>query len=171
MTKEEKNKIINDIYNKIKEYEHFYLTDMEKLNAEQIAFIRRKCFENKVKVVHVKNSLLKKAFEKFDNKFEPLYDVLKGNTTIFFCNTANVPAKLIKEIRQKQEKPILKAAFVEQSFYFGDEQLALLSSLKSKNELIADVILLLQSSIRNVISSLQSGSNKLFGILNKLENK
>ncbi|MCX7955109.1 MAG: 50S ribosomal protein L10 [Bacteroidales bacterium] len=171
MTREEKNKIIDNIYNKIKEYNNFYLTDIEKLNAEQISFIRRKCFENKIKVLHVKNTLLKKALKRFDNKFDPLFDTIKGSTTIFFCNTPNTPALLIKELRQKGDKPILKAAYVEECFYIGDEQLTVLSALKSKNELIAEVVTLLQSPIRNIVSSLQFSTMKIHGILKKLENK
>jgi len=171
MTRNDKNKVIEDLVGKINNYNHFYLTDISNLNAEDTSKLRRKCFEKEIELVVVKNTLLKKALEQSETNYGELYDSLKGSTSIMFTETGNVPGKLIKEFRKTSDRPVLKAAYVEESFYFGDDQVDLLSSIKSKEELIGDIILLLQSPVKNVISSLQSGGNTLTGILKTLSEK
>jgi large subunit ribosomal protein L10 len=171
MKREEKNQIISDLAQKISESNHFYLADISELNAEDTSILRRKCFEKDIKLIVVKNTLLKKAFEQIDGDFQELYGVLENATSIMFSATGNLPAKLIKEFRKKHEKPVLKAAFVEESVYVGDNQLEALANIKSKEELIGDIIMLLQSPAKNVLSALQSGENKLAGIIKTLSEK
>ena len=168
MTKEEKNQFIELLDKSIQKNSNFYLADISGLSAEESSSLRRMCFKREVSLQVVKNTLLKKAFEKNDKNYEELYDVLKGNTSIMFTDTANLPAKIIKEFRKKHEKPVLKAAHLDQSFYIGEQYLDELSELKSKNELISEIILLLQSPAKRVVSSLQSGSSKLSGIVKSL---
>ena len=168
MTKEEKNQFIDVLDKNIQENSNFYLADISGLTAEESSSLRRLCFRREVSLQVVKNTLLKKALEKNKSNYEELYDVLKGNTSIMFTDTANAPAKLIKEFRKKHDKPVFKAAHLDASFYIGEEYLDTLSDLKSKDELIAEIIALLQSPAKNVISSLQSGSNKLSGIVKTL---
>ena len=167
MKKELKDTIIVELGNLLKEYAHFYLVNTEGLNAEKTSALRRKCFKQEVKMVVVKNTLLHKAFEASDIDFEPLYGCLKGNTALLFSNTANVPAKLLKEYT-KEGVPALKGAYAEESFFVGADKLEELASLKSKNELIADVVALLQSPAKNVVSALQSGANTIHGVLKTL---
>lgn len=171
MNRDEKNRIIDSLTDTISNAKHFYITDTSELNAETTSKLRRSCFEKDIKLVVVKNTLLKKALEKFDGKFEGLYGALKDSTSIMITDINNSPAKLIKEFRKKNKKPVLKAAFVEESIYIGDDQLDALSGIKSKEELIGDIILLLQTPARNVISGLQSGGNKLAGIVKTLSEK
>lgn len=171
MRREEKNAIIDDLAQKLQEYNHFYLTDISSLNAEKTSQLRRKCFEKDVKLVVVKNTLFRKALEKSEKDFGNIFDILKDSTSIMFCETANVPAKLIKEFRKTSDRPILKAAFVEESLYIGDEQVDVLSALKSKNELIADIIYLLQSPAKKVVSQLQTGRSILAGVVKTLSEK
>lgn len=171
MNRDDKNRIIDSLTESISNAKHFYITDTSNLNAETTSKLRRACFEKDIKLVVVKNTLLRKALEKFDGKFEGLYDSLKESTSIMITDVNNVPAKLIKEFRKKNKKPLLKAAYVEESIYVGDDQLDALSGIKSKEELIGDLILLLQSPARNVISGLQSGGNKLAGIVKTLSEK
>ena len=171
MTRDEKMQVIDNLAQSISNSKHFYLTDISALNAEQTSNLRRKCFEKDIKLVVVKNTLLKKALEKLEVGYDGIFDILKDSTSIMFTETANAPAKLIKEFRKTMDKPVLKAAFVEESLYIGDEQLDMLSSLKSKEELIGDIILILQSPAKNVISALQSGGTNLTGILKTLSNK
>ncbi|MBR7067071.1 MAG: 50S ribosomal protein L10 [Bacteroidales bacterium] len=172
MRREEKNIVIDKIAEQIKQYPHFYLTDTADLNAEATSTLRRVCFEKEVKMVVVKNTLLKLALERSGKAdFSPLYDTLKGSTSIMFAETGNVPAKLIKEFRKSSEKPVLKAAYVEESIYVGDEQLEALVALKSKNELIGDIVALLQSPAKNVVSALQSGGSKLSGVIKTLSER
>ncbi len=167
MKKEVKDTIIVELGAKLKEYPHFYLVDTTGLNAGKTSELRRKCFKSEIKMVVVKNKLLHKAFEASDIDFEPLYGCLKGTTAVMFTNTANVPAKLLKEYA-KDGTPSLKAAYAEESFFVGAERLEELASLKSKNELIADVVALLQSPAKNVVSALQSGANTIHGVLKTL---
>ncbi len=167
MKKEVKDTIIAALGEKLKEYGHFYLVDVTGLNAEATSDLRRKCYKNDIKMVVVKNNLLHKALEAVVTDFEPLYDVLKGNTAVFFCNTANLPAKLLKEYK-KEGIPALKAAYAEEGIFVGADKLEELSSIKSKNEVIADVVALLQSPAKNVISALQSGANTIHGVLKTL---
>jgi large subunit ribosomal protein L10 len=172
MTREEKREIIDSLVEQITETKNFYLTDIEALNAEQSSNLRRKCFENEIKLIMVKNTLLKKAFESFgDDRYEELYEVLKKNTSVMFCEKSNVPAKLIKEFRKGNDKPVLKAAYVEESAYVGEENLEALINIKSKEELIGDLIGLLQSPAKNVVSALQSGGQTLTGVLKTLSEK
>ena len=171
MKREEKNQIISDLAQRISESNHFYLADISELNAEDTSRLRRKCFEKDIKLIVVKNTLLRKAFEQIDGDFQEMYDILKNATSIMFSETGNTPAKLIKEFRRDHDKPLLKAAFVEESVYIGDNQLEALANIKSKEELIGDIIMLLQSPAKNVLSALQSGGNKLAGIIKTLSEK
>ncbi len=166
MKKEVKDTIIVELGKNLKEYHHFYLVDVNGLNAEKTSDLRRKCFKSEIKMVVVKNTLLHKAFEASDIDFEPLYGCLKGSTAVFFCNTANVPAKLLKEYK-KEGIPALKAAYAEEGFFVGADKLEELVSIKSKNELIADVVTLLQSPIKTVVSSLNT-SGKIHGLLDAI---
>ncbi|HUS87681.1 MAG TPA: 50S ribosomal protein L10 [Bacteroidales bacterium] len=168
MKREEKNAIIDSLAENIKQYSHFYLTDTAQLNAADTSALRRACFDRDIRLIVVKNTLLKRALEKSGKDFEELYDVLKGSTSIMFSNRSNIPANLIKEFRKKHDKPVLKGAFVEESIYIGDEQIDALASIKSKEELIGDIIALLRSPIRNVMSALQSGPNIIHGVLETL---
>ena len=167
MKKEVKDTIIVELGEKLKEYPHFYLVDVTGLNAADTSALRRKCFKSEVKMVVVKNKLLHKAFEASDIDFEPIYPALKGNTAVLFTNTANVPARMLKDYT-KQGIPALKAAYAEQSIYMGADKLEELASLKSKDEMLADVVALLQSPIKNVVSALQSGANTIHGVLKTL---
>ena len=171
MNKQEKDKTIQALDNMLCDNNNFYLADISGLNAEQNSALRRLCYKRSVSIKVVKNTLLKKALEKNNLDFSQLYNVLAGNTSIMQAEVGNAPAKVIKEFRKKNEKPILKAAHIEEAMYIGDENLATLADLKSKEELIGDIITLLQSPAKNVISSLQSGGNKLAGIIKTLEEK
>ena len=167
MKKEIKDTIITDLGSKLKEFPHFYLVDVSGLNAESTSSLRRKCFNSEIKMVVVKNNLLLKAFEASDVDYEPLYSSLKGNTAVMFCQTANIVAKLLKEYT-KEGIPALKAAYAEESIFIGGDKLEELVALKSKNELIADVVALLQSPVKNVSSALQSSANTIHGLLKTL---
>ena len=171
MRREEKDVIIEDLANRLNDTKHFYLTDISALNAEQTSKLRRKCFEREIGLLVVKNTLLRKALEKSEGDFNDLYDVLKDSTSIMFSETGNTPAKLIKEFRKTMEKPLLKAAFVEESIYIGDDQLDALSNIKSKDELLGDLAMLLQSPARNLVSALASGGSRLAGALKTLSEK
>ena len=168
MKKEFKDTIIVELGEKLKEYPHFYLADLTGLNAEQTSDLRRKCFKSDIKLLVVKNKLLHKAFEAAELDYTPLYECLKGNTALMFTQVANAPAKLLKEYKtKKQEIPALKGAFAEESFFVGADKLDELVAIKSKNELIADVVALLQSPIKNVISGLNAGG-KIHGLLDAI---
>ena len=167
MKKEVKDTIIVELGEKLKSYPHFYLVDVTGLNAETTSELRRKCFKNEIKMLVIKNTLLHKAFEASEIDFEPLYDCLTGNTAVLFTNTANSPAILLKEYT-KQGVPSLKAAYAEESLYVGADKLEELVSIKSKNEVIAEIVALLQSPAKNVISALQSGGNTIHGVLKTL---
>jgi len=171
MRREEKNAIIDSLAEKLKEYSHFYLTDTAQLNAADTSDLRRKCFENDIKLVVVKNTLLKRALEMSEGDFNELYPVLKGTTSIMFTQTGNTPARLIKEFRKRHDKPVLKGAYVQESVFIGDNMLDALVSVKTKQELIGDIIFILQSPARNVISALQSGGSKIHGVLETLSKR
>ncbi|MDH6342335.1 large subunit ribosomal protein L10 [Parabacteroides sp. PFB2-12] len=176
MRKEDKYAIIEKLTATLQEYPNFYLTDIEALNAEKTSLLRKACYKQEIKLIVVKNTLLKKALNNVEGDFSPLDESLKGNTAIMFSQQANTPAKLIKEFTKGSKKgevakPYLKAAYVQESFYIGAENLDALVNIKSKNELIADVIALLESPVKNVISSLQSGGQTLTGILKTLEER
>ncbi|MBR6086794.1 MAG: 50S ribosomal protein L10 [Prevotella sp.] len=166
MKKEVKNTIIAELGELIKQYPHFYIVDVTGLNAEQTVNLRRKAFQQNIKTVVVKNKLLIKALDAAEQDFSELYGSLKGNTALMFCETANVPGKLLKEY--KDVNPTLKAAYAEESIFVGAEKLAELAALKSKNELIAEVVALLQSPAKNVVSALQSGAGTIHGLLTTL---
>lgn len=169
MKKEVKDTIIVDLGEKLKEYPHFYLVDVTGMNAEATSSLRRKCFKQEIKMVVVKNKLLHKALEAADIDYSELYGTLKGNTAVLFANTANVPAKLLKDKEiAKAGVPSLKAAYAEEGFYVGADKLDELASIKSKNEVIADIVALLQSPAKNVVSALQSGANTIHGVLKTL---
>ncbi len=171
MKQEDKNKIIDTLTDTLNNTKHFYITDLSGLNAEDTNMLRRKCFEKDIRLMVVKNTLLKRALDKCSRNYDDLYDILKNSTSIMLADTGSIPAKLIKDFRKTHDRPILKAAFVEEAFYIGDEQLDFLASLKSREELIADIVMLLQSPVKNVLSALQSGKNKLAGIIKTLSEK
>ncbi len=171
MTRDEKNQAIDNLAQQLSEAKHFYLANIAGLNAEQSSTLRRKCFEKEIKLIVVKNTLLKKALERIEGEYDELYNVLKENTSLMISETGNAPAKMIKEFRKEWEMPLLKGAFVEESIYIGDEQLNTLASIKSKEELLGDLIGLLQSPAKNVISALQSGGQTLAGIIKTLQEK
>ena len=167
MRKEDKNVIIEQLGEKLKEYPHFYLVDVTGMNAQATSDLRRKCFGAEIKMIVVKNTLLHKAFEAAEIDYSPLYGSLKGTTAVFFAQVAHAPAKLIKEVG-KSGIPALKAAYAEEGFYVGADNLDALCAIKSKNEVIADVVALLQSPAKNVISALQSAGQTIHGVLKTL---
>lgn len=171
MKREEKTAIVEQVADQLKENSHCYIADIAGLNADETYELRKKCFEKDIKLVVVKNTLLKRAFDKSESNYDELYNILEGPTSIMLSNTGNVPAKLIKEFRKKYSKPLLKGAYVEESVYIGDEQLENLTKIKSKEELIGDIIAMLQSPAQNVVSALQSGGGKIAGILKTLSEK
>ena len=172
MKKEEKTQVIESLVEKLANNPNFYLTDISNLTSVKTSSLRGMCFNKKITMYVVKNSLLKKAMEKSAGKdFAPIIETLKGSTAVLFCQSGSDPAKMIKEFRKKNDKPILKAAYVEETVYIGDNQLDFLAAIKSKNEVIGDIIGLLQSPAKNVISALQSGKTKLAGIVKTLSDK
>jgi large subunit ribosomal protein L10 len=171
MKKTDKSALIKELSEKINEYSHFYVTDTLGLNASQTSDLRRACFNKDVKMMVVKNTLFQLALEQSEKQVEGMEEAFKGTSAVLFCNTGNVPAKLIKEFQKTTSLPVLKGAYVEESVYMGSEQLETLSTIKSKEELLGDVIGLLQSPAKNVISALQSGGTKIHGILQTLSEK
>lgn len=171
MRKEEKHEVVLALTETIAEYGNFYITDTANLSVAKVNDIRRKCFENGIKMQVAKNKLIKKAMEASEGDFSEMFDVLKGSSSILFSKTANAPAKLIKQLRKSGDKPVLKAAYIDSAVFIGDNQLDALVNLKSKEELVADIIALLQSPAKNVISGLQSGGNKLAGIVKTLQER
>ncbi len=171
MTREEKSQVIEELTVQLADNANIYLADISGLNAGTTSDLRRACFKANVRLAVVKNTLLEKAMEASDKDFGELPSTLKGNTSVMYSETGNAPAKVIKAFRKKSDKPLLKGAFVEESIYIGDEQLEMLVDIKSKDELIGEVITLLQSPAKNVISALQSSGGKLSGILKTLSQK
>ena len=172
MKKEDKGLMIETIKNTLAQYSTVYLTETTSLNAERTVALRRAAFKADIKMMVVKKTLLKKAMEQSDIDYSGLYDALAGPTTLLLCNTANAPAKLIKEFRGRKDTiPALKAAYAEETCFVGEQNLEVLAALKSKNELIADIVALLQSPAKNVISALQSGGNTIHGVLETLSKK
>ncbi|MFO7615269.1 MAG: 50S ribosomal protein L10 [Bacteroidales bacterium] len=171
MTREEKNQMIDSLAETLKNSETVYIADISDLDSSNSTRLRSLCYKRNITLQVVKNTLLKKAMEKSEKDFTGLYGILNGPTSLMISEAGNVPAKLIKEFRKTSDRPILKGAYIQEMVFIGDEQLDLLVSLKSKNELIGDIILLLQSPVRNVISGLQSGGHKLSGILKTLSEK
>ena len=174
MKKEDKGKVIKNLAETLGQYSNVYLTDIESLDAEETSKLRRECFKQEIKLIVVKNTLLKKAMESVDTDYSELYDVLKGNTAVMFANIANAPARLIKDFTKNTKgegKPHLKGAYVQEGFYKAGD-LDVLAMIKSKEELIGDVIGLLQSPMKNLISALQSnGGQKIHGILKSLKER
>ncbi|WP_149277467.1 50S ribosomal protein L10 [Pareuzebyella sediminis] len=171
MTREEKANVIQDLTAQLADSPTIYLADISGLNAAQTSDLRRACFKANVKLAVVKNTLLAKAMEASEKEFGELPEVLKGNTSLMISEVGNAPAKLIKNFRKKSNRPLLKGAFVEEAIYIGDENLDKLVSIKSKEEMIGEIIGLLQSPAKNVISGLKSGGGKLAGILKTLSEK
>ena len=171
MTREEKSQVIEELTGELANNANIYLTDISGLNAGTTSALRRACFKANVRLSVVKNTLLEKAMEASDRDFGELPTVLKGNTSVMYSETGNAPAKLIKNFRKKSEKPLLKGAFIEEAVYIGDDQLDMLVDIKSKEELIGDIVALLQSPAKNVISALKSGGGTIAGILKTLSEK
>ncbi len=171
MTREEKANVIQDLTTQLSDNTTIYLADISGLNASTTSDLRRACFKANVRLSVVKNTLLAKAMEASDKEFGDLPEVLKGNTSLMFSETGNGPAKLIKNFRKKSDRPLLKGAFIEEAIFIGDDKLDTLVSIKSKEEIIGDIIGLLQSPAKNVISGLKSGGGKLAGILKTLSEK
>ena len=171
MRKEGKDQIIESLVEKIVQYNTLYIADIADLDAAKTFALRKACFDKGIKLVVVKNSLLKKALEKSEGQFDDLYDVLKQPTAVMFSNESSSPAKLIKEFRKSNDKPILKGAYVQESVYIGDNQLEALANIKSKEELIGDIIAMLQAPANNVISALQSGNHLLAGLVKTLSER
>ena len=171
MTREQKAQVIDDLTSQLTENNTIYLADISGLDASNTSKLRSACFKANVKLAVVKNTLLFKAMEKSEKDFGELPEILKGNTSLMISETSNAPAKVIKDFRKKSDKPLLKGAYIEEAIYIGDDQLDALVNIKSKEELIGEIITILQSPAKNVISALQSGGNKLSGILKTLSEK
>ena len=171
MTREEKSLVIDNLTAQLAENNVIYVTDLTGLNAQQTSALRRACFKADIKLAVVKNTLLAKAMESSDKEFGELPHILKGNSALMYAEVGNAPAKLIKEFRKKSDKPVLKGAYIDSAVFVGDNQLDALAAIKSKNELIGDIIGLLQSPAKNVISALKSGGGKLAGIIKTLSEK
>lgn len=173
MNKEQKSAVIEDLKEKVSQYDNFYLTDASAMTVEDVNKLRRLCFENGIRYEVVKNTLLRKAFEAHGAKYEGLFELLHGETSVMFSESSNQPAKVIKKFRKEndKQKPLLKGAYVGADVFVGDNSLDALISLKSKEELIGEIIGMLQSPAKNVISALLSGENKLAGIVKTLSEK
>jgi large subunit ribosomal protein L10 len=173
MTKDQKHEQVAALKEVLEANKIIYLADIGEMNAEEASLLRRACFEKGINIQVVKNKLLQKAMDASEKDFEELYGTLKGNTSLMVCETANMPAKMIKDFTKKNntEKPLFKGAWVEESVYIGAEQLSALASLKSKEELIGDIVMLLQSPAKNVISALSSGGNTLAGLVKTLQER
>jgi large subunit ribosomal protein L10 len=171
MNKAEKIKVIDDLTLSLSKSKNLYLTDISGLNASQTSDLRRACFKADIKLSVVKNTMLSRAIDASDKDFGEIPSVLKGNTSLMFSEAGNVPAKIIKEFRKKNDRPILKAAFIEEAIYIGDNQLDTLVAIKSREELIGEVIGLLKSPVQNVVSALKSSGNNLSGVLKTLSER
>ncbi|MFZ8961621.1 MAG: 50S ribosomal protein L10 [Flavobacteriia bacterium] len=171
MTRQEKAEAIENLKEALAGVKTLYLADTAGLNAAQTSALRRACFKENIKLQVVKNTLLAKAMEASNQNFGELTSILKGNTSLLFSDTGNAPAKVIQNFRKKSNKPILKGAFIEEAIYIGDDQIDALVAIKSKEELIGEIITLLQSPAKNVVSALQSGGGKLSGILKTLSER
>ncbi|MBL6646809.1 MAG: 50S ribosomal protein L10 [Flavobacteriaceae bacterium] len=171
MTREEKAQAIENLTVQLGDSTNIYLTDVSGLDAAKTSNLRRACFKAGIELTVVKNTLLAKAMEASDKNFGDLTDVLKGNTAMMFSEVGNAPAKVIKDFRKKSDRPILKGAYIEEAIYLGDDQVEALVNIKSKEELIGEIITLLQSPAKNVVSALQSGGGTLAGIIKTLSEK
>ena len=171
MNKEEKHDLVLALTEQIKDFGNFYITDTSDLTVAKINNIRRKCFESDITMKVAKNTLIKKAMEAAGGDFTPMFDVLKGSSSILFSKSATAPAKLIKQLRKQGDKPILKAAYIDSAIFVGDNQIDTLIKLKSKEQLIGEIIGLLQSPAKNVVSALQSGGNTIAGLVKTLQER
>ena len=176
MKKEDKSIIIEQLSERLQSCSNFYLTDIEALNAAKTSALRRACSKNNIKLIVVKNTLFKKALESVDTDMSALYGSLAGSTAVMFSEVANAPARLIKEFTKDVRKgevgkPQLKAAYLQECFYVGPEYLDALVNLKSRDELVADVVAMLQSPVQRLMSALQSGGNSIHGVLKTLEER
>lgn len=171
MTREEKSQVIEDLTAQLADSANIYLADISGLNADTTSKLRRACFKANVKLAVVKNTLLAKAMESSEKDFGELPEILKGNTSIMLSETGNAPAKVIKEFRKKSDKPLLKGAFIEEAIYIGDDQLDALVDIKSREELIGEIVGLLQSPAKNVISALKSGGSTIAGLVKTLQER
>ncbi|NUM51504.1 MAG: 50S ribosomal protein L10 [Flavobacteriales bacterium] len=171
MNREQKNTAIALLTEKLNSNNVLYIADISALDAEKTSSLRRMCNSKNVKLHMVKNTLLKKAMEQANGNYEGLYDVLKGNSSILFAEVGNAPGKIIKEFRKKNDKPVLKGAYIDEAVFIGDNQLETLANLKSREELIGDIVMLLQSPAKNVISGLLSGKNKIAGLVKTLQDR
>lgn len=172
MNREDKNQLIAELSDSLAQANIFYLTDASELNAEATARLRRECFKKNIELRVVKNKLLEKAFDKVEGRdYSELRGVLSGPTAIMFSEVGNLPARLIEDFRKKSKKPLLKAAYIEEAVYIGDDQLKALTEIKSKEELLGDLVALLQSPARNVISALQSGGTTIAGLVKTLSER
>lgn len=171
MKKEDKKVIINNLAEQLKSYKHFYISDISEMDAVDTQALRKACFEAGIKLVQVKNTLLRVALDGLDTNYTELYGALKGSSALMLSETGNVPARLIKEFRKKNDKPVLKAAYVEECFYVGENHLEELVSIKSKEELLGDIVLLLQSPVQKLVSALESGKNTIAGVVKTLSDK
>ena len=172
MTREEKDLQITELTQMLADNSVLYLTDATGLNAEQTTQLRRACYKNDVRMQVVKNTLLRRAMESTDGTdYSELYEVLSGQTALLVGNVGNAPAKILKEFRKKNQMPVLKAAYVEESTYLGDDQIDALTAIKSKDELVAELIALLQSPMKNVVGALNSGGNTVSGLVKALQER
>ncbi|OCX54580.1 50S ribosomal protein L10 [Mucilaginibacter sp. PPCGB 2223] len=171
MNKEEKHDVVLALAEQMKEYGNFYITDTSNLTVAKINDIRRKCFENDIKIQVTKNTLIKKAMEAVGGDFTDIYGVLKGSSSVMFSKSGTAPAKLIKQLRKQGDKPVLKAAYIDSAVFIGDNQLDALVNLKSKEQLIGEIIGLLQSPAKNVLSALQSGGTTIAGLVKTLQER
>ncbi|MCO5947225.1 MULTISPECIES: 50S ribosomal protein L10 [Mucilaginibacter] len=171
MTKEEKHELVIALTEQMKDFGNFYITDTSNLTVAKVNDIRRKCFESDITMKVAKNSLIQKAMEAAGGDYTQMFDVLKGSSSILFSKSATAPAKLIKQLRKKSDKPILKAAYIDSAIFIGDNQIDTLIALKSKEQLVGEIIGLLQSPAKNVISALQSGGNILAGVVKTLQER
>lgn len=168
---EQKSQIVDELVKDLAAYPHVYVTDISGFTVETVNQLRRICYRRDIKLKVVKNTLLKRAMEQAETDYSEIYPALAGTTSVMFTSTGNAPARLIKEFRAKNKKPLLKAAFIEEATYFGDDQLENLCNVKSREELIGDLVGLLQSPAKNVVSALKSGGGKLAGIVKTLSEK
>ncbi|MDE6451218.1 MAG: 50S ribosomal protein L10 [Odoribacter sp.] len=171
MKREEKQVIIDNLTEQIKAHKHIYISDISELDAAATQELRKACFDANIKLIQVKNTLLRVALNALDADYKEIYGVLKGSSAVMLSETGNAPAKLIKEFRKSHDKPVLKAAFVEECAYVGENQLEALVSIKSKEELLGEIVSLLQSPMQKLISALESGKNTIGGVLKTLEDR
>lgn len=172
MNREEKQEVVLALQEKMQEFGNFYIADTSGLSVEKVNNIRRKCFESGIEMRVAKNSLIKIAIDSLEGDASEIYPALKGQSALLFSKVGNGPAKLIKSLRKgKVEKPALKAAYIDSAIFVGDNQLDALVNLKSREELIGEIIGLLQSPAKNVISALQSSGGKIAGIVKTLQER